>query len=254
MSEAGSHGLTGRVCLVVGASGGIGTALVHRLARSAARVVIAGRHEGRLQALADATGATPVLGDATRGEDVARFVATATERFDRLDAVAHLPGSLHLKPAHLTTREEWDHTIATNLTSAYEVLRASVPALRSSRGSLVFIATAAARIGLPNHEAIAAAKAGLIGMCRSAAASYARAGIRVNVVAPGLVETPLTERITANGPAATASEAMHPLGRWGQPDEVASAIEWFLDPAQSWVTGQVLGVDGGLANLKTKGV
>ena len=116
-------------------------------------------------------------------------------------------------------------------------------------GSIVLISSAGARVGLVNHEAIAAAKAGILGLALSAAASYASRGIRVNCVAPGLVRTPLT----ANGAALKGSIAMHPLGRIGEPSDVASAIEWFLDPAQSWVTGQVLGIDGGLATLRTRG-
>ena len=117
-------------------------------------------------------------------------------------------------------------------------------------GSIVFVSSAAARRGLANHEAIAAAKAGLIGLTLSAAATYARYSIRVNSVAPGLVRTPLTESITRNEAALRHSTSLHALRRIGEPAEVASAIRWLLDPAQSWVTGQVIGVDGGLASIQ----
>jgi NAD(P)-dependent dehydrogenase (short-subunit alcohol dehydrogenase family) len=120
-------------------------------------------------------------------------------------------------------------------------------------GSVVLVSSAVARAGLANHEAIAAAKAGIVGLALSAAASYASRQIRVNCVAPGLVRTPLTARLTANEASMKGSMAMHPLGRIGEPEEVAAAIAWFLDPAQSWVTGQVLGIDGGLATLRTRG-
>ena len=112
---------------------------------------------------------------------------------------------------------------------------------------------AAARLGLANHEAIAAAKAGIIGLTLSAAATYAARGLRVNAVAPGLVRTPMTTRITSSEPALKSSMAMHALGRIGEPEEVASAIAWLLDAEQSWVSGLVLGVDGGLATLRTRG-
>jgi NAD(P)-dependent dehydrogenase (short-subunit alcohol dehydrogenase family) len=103
-----------------------------------------------------------------------------------------------------------------------------------------------------NHEAIAAAKAGVVGLALSAAATYARYNIRVNCVAPGLTRTPLTASLTQNEQTLKASSALHPLGRIGEPDEVASAIRWFLSPEQSWVTGQVLAVDGGLSSLQSR--
>ena len=119
-------------------------------------------------------------------------------------------------------------------------------------GSIVLVSSAAARIGLANHEAIAAAKAGVIGLTLSAAATYGPRRIRVNCVAPGLVRTPMTSRLTANEVSLKASTAMHPLGRIGEPGDVASAIEWLLNPEQSWVTGQVLGIDGGLGSVRAR--
>ena len=140
-------------------------------------------------------------------------------------------------------------TIATNLTSAFATVRGGAKVLRKDGGTIVLITTAAARIGLPNHEAIAAAKAGVIGLMQSAAASYASRGIRVNAVAPGLVRTGLTERIWANEKSAEFSRSMHALGRLGEPKDVASLLVWLLDPENDWVTGQVFGIDGGLGTL-----
>ena len=108
------------------------------------------------------------------------------------------------------------------------------------------------RLCLPNHEAIAAAKAGVIGLTLSAAASYAGYGIRVNCVAPGLVKTPLTQRITGNENLLRASIAMHPLQRIGEPADVVSAIAWLADPRNGWITGQILGVDGGLGSVRSR--
>jgi len=119
-------------------------------------------------------------------------------------------------------------------------------------GTVVLTSSASARLGLANHEAIAAAKAGVIGLMLSAAASYAGRRIRVNAVAPGLVRTALTEALTGAETTLQASAALHPLGRIGEPDEVASAIAWLLDPAQAWVTGQVFGIDGGLATVRSR--
>jgi NAD(P)-dependent dehydrogenase (short-subunit alcohol dehydrogenase family) len=168
-----------------------------------------------------------------------------------LDAVVNCAGSILLKPAHLTTDREWSDTLHTNLTTAFHTVRSAARLLMSTGGSIVLCSTAAARTGLANHEAIAAAKAGVIGLTLSAAATYAPRNIRVNCVAPGLVDTPLAARITSNEMALKASLAMHPLGRIGRPEQVASAIAWLLHPENDWVTGQVLGVDGGLATLRS---
>jgi 3-oxoacyl-[acyl-carrier protein] reductase len=167
-----------------------------------------------------------------------------------LGAVVNCAGSLLLKPAHLTTAREYQETVAASLTTAFSTVRAAAKAMMSTGGSIVLCATAAARAGFANHEAIAAAKGGVISLTMSAAASYAGRNIRVNCVAPGLVDTPLTSRITQNETALKASQAMHALGRIGRPEDVASAIAWLVDPANSWITGQVIGVDGGLGTLR----
>lgn len=238
--------------LVLGAAGGIGGALSRRLAAERVKLVLAGRDAARLEAIAAETGATPFILDATRPAEVEAAAAKTVELHGRLDGLANCVGSILLKPAHLTSEEEWDAVVATNLKSAYAAVRAAARVMTAG-GSVVLVSSAAARLGLANHEAIAAAKAGVIGLTLSAAATYAPKGIRVNAVAPGLVRTPLTARITGNEAALKASTAMHALGRVGEPEEVASAIAWLLDPAQAWVTGQVIGVDGGLATLRSRG-
>ena len=114
---------------------------------------------------------------------------------------------------------------------------------------MVLCSSAAARIGLANHEAIAAAKAGIIGLTLSAAATYSNRGIRFNAVAPGLVKSEMTRTLWESEEAAAVSSQMHALGRLGKPEDVAAAIAFLLDPANAWITGQVLGVDGGLGSV-----
>jgi NAD(P)-dependent dehydrogenase (short-subunit alcohol dehydrogenase family) len=240
------------VYAILGGTGGIGAALSKRLAAAGARLVIGARNESMLTALAREINATPQVVEATQAEQVDAFIANAIAEHGQLDGVVNCVGSLLLKPAHLTTNDEWDFTLRQNLTSAFYLLRAAAKAMQARGGSIVLVSSAAARTGLANHEAIAAAKAGIIGLTLSAAASYAARGIRVNCVAPGLVATPLTARITGNEVAVKASASMHALGRIGAPDEVASAMAWLLDPANAWVTGQVIGVDGGLASVRPR--
>ena len=236
---------------IVGAAGGIGSALSRRLAAAGARVVLGGRRLEPLEELAEEIGGTALEVDGRDFEQVEQFLAGAAEAGD-LKGVVNCAGSILLKPAHLTTRSELDETLATNLTTAFATVRAAAKILRRGGGSVVLIASAAAMVGLPNHEAIAAAKAAVAGLVRSAAATYAGRGIRINAVAPGLVDTPLSARIVENERALEASLRLHALPRVGTPQEVASLIAWLLGSESEWVTGQILHIDGGLAHLKAR--
>jgi NAD(P)-dependent dehydrogenase (short-subunit alcohol dehydrogenase family) len=237
---------------ILGGAGGIGSALARRIVASGGRVFLAGRDAGRLATVAVELGAAHGTVDATDADAVDACVDRAAVALGGLTGIACCAGSLLLKPAHLTTAAEWQATLAANLTTAFGCVRAAGRLLKPDGGSVVLVSSAAARIGLANHEAIAAAKAGIVGLVLSAAATYARHRIRFNAVAPGLTRTPLTQGLVASELAEKASIGMHPLGRLGTPDDVARAIEFLLDPGQDWITGQVLGVDGGLASLKTR--
>ncbi|MFO0898049.1 MAG: SDR family oxidoreductase [Pirellulales bacterium] len=236
--------------LVFGATGGIGGCLARRLSAGGGRLFLSAQNSERLESLARELRCPFHAADVRDSDAVNAAFAMAAKSLGPLDGVAHCVGSILLRPAHATSDAQWADTLALNLTSAFRVLRAAVGALRSPGGSVVLVSSAAAEVGLPNHEAIAAAKAGVIGLGRSAAATYAPRGIRVNVVSPGLTQTTLVAPLLENELSAKASLAMHPLGRLGEPADVAAAIAWLLDPEQSWVTGQVLGVDGGLATLR----
>jgi len=243
------------VLLIVGGSGGIGSALARRLSTRGGRLTLAARDPERLQIIAAETGAETLPLDARDGAAVEAAVQSLLARHGRVDGVVNCAGSILLKPAHRITDAEFADTLAANLTTAFNLVRAAsrVMMQQAGGGSIVLCSSVAARRGLVNHEAIAAAKAGVEGLALAAAASYARQGVRVNCVAPGLTRTGLTRTLTENETVAKISAALHPLGRLGEPAEIASAIAWLLDPEQSWVTGQVLGIDGGLGSIQARG-
>jgi 3-oxoacyl-[acyl-carrier protein] reductase len=243
--------------VIIGAAGGTGSALVARLAARGTSMALVGRTAASLETLAAATAADPAFtgrvatftADARDLAQVEATVTAAAEQLGPIRGIVNLAGSIVLKPAHITSAEEFADVIGQNLTTAFNATRAGAKAMPNG-GSIVLVGSAAARTGLPNHEAIAAAKGGVFSLAMSAAATYAPRGLRVNAVAPGLVRTPMAARITGNPAAEKASLAMHPLGRLGEPDDVARVIEWLLTDDSSWVTGQVIGVDGGLGTIK----
>jgi NAD(P)-dependent dehydrogenase (short-subunit alcohol dehydrogenase family) len=225
--------------LVIAASSGIGQATVQLLKVAGHSVFTTARDSSKISPDA-------VL-DATDFDAVDALCKQAGE----LDGMVNCSGSMLLKSAHLTAKEQYQSVIDASLTTAFATVRAAGKHMNKG-GSVVLISSAAAMEGLANHEAIAAAKAGIIGLTLSAASTYAPMNLRVNAVAPGLTETPMTAALTGNESSRKFSEAMHALGRLGKPEDVARAIVFLLDPQNNWITGQVLAVDGGLSSIRPK--
>lgn len=234
---------------ILGATGTIGSVLARRLVRQGHSVLLVGRNEEKLSALGRELDQPFVTVDLSGSHPLEQALQAAAEVSGGFHGLVNCIGSLLLKPAHSTTDEEFRRTVETNLFSAFATIRAGAKLLRERGGTIVLFASAAAEIGIANHEAIAAAKAGVIGLARSAAATYAPHNIRVNVVSPGLIRTALTQRIWESPASATASVRMHALGRLGEPEQVASLAAWLLDVENHWVTGQVIGIDGGLGHV-----
>jgi 3-oxoacyl-[acyl-carrier protein] reductase len=234
---------------ILGATGTIGSVLARRLVREGQPVLLVGRNEEKLSALGQELAQPFVTVDLTGSQPLEQALQAAAEVQGGLHGLVNCIGSLLLKPAHATTDEDFRRVVETNLFTAFATVRAGARVLSERGGSIVLFASAAAEIGIANHEAIAAAKAGVIGLARSAAATYAPQNIRVNVVSPGLVRTELTRRIWESPVNAAASAQMHALGRLGEPAQVASLVAWLLDIENNWITGQVIGIDGGLGHV-----
>mmetsp|Transcript_13106 Transcript_13106/g.36875 ORF Transcript_13106/g.36875 Transcript_13106/m.36875 type:complete len:272 (-) Transcript_13106:301-1116(-) len=260
-----SSSADGPVYAVFGATGGIGQSLCDKLlAQAEAKVAVIVRSEEKASELqsiltqkhpgVDSGRFLPVIADALDPKMVDASIRQIVKEFGRVDGVTSCVGSILLKPAHATSDKEFMDIMNTNLVTSFNILKPSVQAMmKSGGGSIVFCSSAVARHGLMNHEAIAAAKAGVSGLALSAAATYAPKNIRINCVAPGLTRTPLSERITSNEAMLKASAAMHALKRVGEAHEVAAALEFLLHPSNSFITGQILGVDGGLGSIRSSG-
>lgn len=233
--------------VVLGGTSSVAKSLAQRIHAAGGNLLLTTRSESSAAELAEQFSCETAVASADDSASIDRAVQLAMERFGKIDGVVNYMGSVLLKPAHLTTDNEWHDTLSANLTSSFYLVRAAVKAMRQGGGSIVLISSAAARIGLANHEAIAAAKAGIIGLTLSAAATYAGRGIRVNAVAPGLVKSEITRKLWETESAAAVSAQMHAPGRLGEPDDIAKAIAWLLDADTNWITGQTISVDGGLS-------
>lgn len=168
----------------------------------------------------------------------------------KLDGLVYFPGTINLKPFHRLTAAEFNSDLSINVLGAVSCTQTYLPNLKKSESpSIVFISSVAARVGLPFHSSIAMAKSAIEGLTISLAAEFAPA-IRVNCVAPSLVDTPLGERFINTAEKSEQMKKRNPLNKIGSPAEVANAITFLLGEQASWVTGQVMAIDGGMGTLK----
>lgn len=239
-----------KVHAIFGATGGIGSVLTKRLSETGDIIYLLGRNEDKLKQYSKEVSQPYMVVDATDENLVAGVLKKIEEKEKHLDGVVSLVGSFFLKPLHLTTQKEFEEVIKINSSSSFCILKHALSLMK--KGSIVLSSSTAGLIGLANHEAISAAKAAVVGLMRSAAASYAPKGVRINAVAPGLTRTPLTQGITSNEIALKASTAFHPLGRIAEPEDVAATIFWLLSDESAFLTGNVIAVDGGLSTIKLR--
>ncbi len=240
------------IALITGGGGTLGTLVAQRLDAKGYRVVLAGRDQDKLAA-SPLDDVLKVAGDLSSFAHVEQlFNAIHQEYNDYPSLLAHCAGSVMIRPMHRMTQEQYHSCIQNNLDSAFFTLQQFVQNLLNLKnsGSAVLVSSVAARIGVVNHAAVAAAKAGIEGLVRSAAADYAARGIRINGIAPGLFRSNATEGFFTGEKAESQLAAQYPLGRYGAVEDEANAICWLLSSEAAWVTGQVLAVDGGFSSIR----
>ena len=240
-----------KIALVTGAAGGVGRALVARLADEGWQLIVVSRDAGRLQ---DAFGQQHLQVEADCSTPAgARKILELARAQDLLPtALAHCIGNIRLGALHRMSETDFNDCLNANLVSAFHTLAAFVGALREARsqGAAVLVSSAAARIGTANHEAVAAAKAGVEGLVRGAAASYAAHGIRINAVAPGVIETPASAGLIASTAGREAVARQYLLPGIGSPEELVELMCWLLSASAARVTGQVWALDGGFSSIR----
>ncbi len=248
-------GLTeGKIVLVTGAGSGIGRATALVFAREGAKVVVAdivveGGQETVQQIEAAGGEAIFVKADVSQAADVETLIAKTVETYGRLDCAfnnAGIEGGMKLTID--CTKEEFDRTIAVNLTGVWLCMKYEIQQMLSQgSGAIVNTASAAGLVGFPSLPDYVASKHGVVGLTKTAALEYAKSGIRVNAVCPGVIQTPMVERGAQLSPGFDElALSMEPVGRFGQPAEVGEAVVWLCSDAASFVTGHPMAVDGGL--------
>jgi NAD(P)-dependent dehydrogenase (short-subunit alcohol dehydrogenase family) len=236
------------IALITGASGGIGHALARQLHSQGCRVAVVGRDAGRL---ADVEAAVRIAADTTTPEGAALAVAACQEALGAAPTLmAHCVGSTLIAPLHRTRAEAYREVMRVNLDSAVFMLQAWIAALQGGPGAAVFASSVVARIGVANHEAIAAAKGGVEALVRSAAATYAVQGLRVNAVAPGMTDTPMTASLLKMPAMREGAARQYPLGGVQTAEQVADVMAWLLGDGAARLTGQVIAVDGGFTTVR----
>jgi len=244
----------GKVVLVTGASSGIGRATAIAFAREGAKVVIAARRiaesEDTVERIRTNGGdAFFVQTDVSKSAQVQQLIARTIERYGALHIAVNNAGQDPDRFTSIAKYDEamWDRIIATNLTGVFLCMKYELPHVVASKGTIVNMASVAGLNGGPTASAYFASKHGVVGLTKAAAIEYAHKGVRVNAVAPAVIDTPMAHRSYFHDPELTARvTAMHPLGRIGTVDEVSSAVLWLCSPGASFVTGHTLPVDGGL--------
>ena len=241
--------MAGKV-VIYGGAGGIGAATARALAARGHALHLVGRDEGRLAALAAELGAGTTRADVT---DPASFARVADEAGGPLAGLVYAVGSINLKPLARLTHADFEADFRLNAEGAALAVQAALPGLKAAEAaSVVLFSTVAVAQGFASHASVAMAKGAVEGLTRALAAELAPK-IRVNAVAPSLTRTPLAAPLTRTDTAASAIAQMHALPRLGEPEDAGALAAFLISAEAGWITGQVIGVDGGRSTLRTRG-
>lgn len=235
--------------LITGASSGVAKALARELLGQGWKLSLVCRDAARLD---PALGHIHAADVSTEAGALAALAAATVEFGAPPAAVINCAGSTLIAPISRTSEAQYRAVLSANLDTAFFVGKAYATALGAAKqgGALLFFSSVVAGIGVSNHAAIAAAKGGVEALTRSLAADFSGIGLRVNCIAPGLTRTPMTERMLGNEAAAKQIAAQYPLGRHGEAEDAAALAAFLVSGAAGWITGQVIGLDGGFSAVR----
>ena len=241
--------LSGKVALVTGGSRGIGFATAKILSENGAKIVITGKDKNRLEkSTLKISGSIGIIADIKNSKDVKNVVSKTIEKFGKLDILVNNAGIFpKIKLLHEIDEDEWNEVLDVNLTGQFRFTKEAIPHLQKTGGSIINISSDAGLKAYQgfNADAYSASKAALIILTKCWALEYAKDKVRVNCICPGVVDTDMTKPFMKTQKDKEFMNNEHPIGRIGQPEEVAKAIMYFASDDASWVTGAVLAVDGG---------
>ena len=240
--------LANKIAIITGGGSGIGRGIALAFTREGAKVVIAGRDARKLDAVAKEIGSVCLAqrADVSNREDIHKLVATTVEKFGGIHVLVNNAGLLLPGAAESLTEEEWDQTFNVNVRGLWLLSRAVLPHLRSAGGgSIVNIGSVLSLVSARNRVAYAASKGAVLAMTRAMALDHAPEKIRVNCICPGIVETEMVARFNMDEAARRQRIAMHPAGRFGQPEDIAQAAVFLASDESAWITGAAFPVDGG---------
>jgi meso-butanediol dehydrogenase/(S,S)-butanediol dehydrogenase/diacetyl reductase len=240
--------LAGKVAIITGGGSGIGKAIAMAFVREGAKVVIAGRSREKLEAAAAEIGGDclAVSADVSTASEVEKLVNAALEKFKRINILVNNAAVLLPGTAESLTEEDFDQVFDINVRGLWLMSRAVLPHMRAAAGgSIINIGSVLSLVGARNRVAYAASKGAVVAMTKAMALDHAGENIRVNCICPGIVETEMVAKFSTDENARRQRVALHPMGRFGQPDEIANAAVFLGGDESGWTTGSVLTIDGG---------
>jgi NAD(P)-dependent dehydrogenase (short-subunit alcohol dehydrogenase family) len=244
--------LNSKIALITGAGTGIGRAIAIAYAREGAKLALVGRRKELLEAVANEAGGSPLVltGDVSRQADIDRVLAEASAHFGDLNVLVNNAGVLHIGAAEQITEAQWDETFNVNVRGLWLLSRSVLPSMRKAGGgSIINVASVLGINGARNRASYAPSKGAVVLLTKCMAIDHGAENIRVNAICPSFVETDLTAEVIrkAPDPGAVRREriAVHPIGRLGQPEDIAGLAVYLASDESAWVTGTALPVDGG---------